>query len=824
MRKGIFRRLAAAAVAAATVFGLAACGGADTGKNTGTNTGNGTANGTVNGSGGEEGYKVGDLSYYSYDSNDKEINKSLFYVNSNTEWGADPAIIYITDGEWAGYYYVYCTSGDIGTTGFCAWRSKNLTDWEDVGPVLLPNSETNWGYKAYWAPAIIYDKGKYYLFYSAPHGSSGDLRYDSCAVSDSPAGPFTEITGPSKTAKDPLLCFEKHTKEIPANLVTDKVGAYGLPGFIKAIGPNPFIDPKTGKRYLFFVADLGGEAGAETSGAYCLEMKDWATPIYSTLRRVTTFGKTKVEGGENILEGGKTNEGPMCRYINGKYYLIFLTYTYYNANYQTRLAVADSPMGPYTKFKIDDGAQVIYTESNFMRQAVGIHGLEYMGDSLMGCYMTFMNNQSYSDKAGKSSARKFAVDELIPVKNSQGQTVLQCNGPSVTPQPLPEALSGYKNVAIGAKVTADNAADGSSVASLTDRVIPYHSNSIGKEFNAKKGKTTVTLDLGDYKTLRAVMVYNSRDTKYMFDEIEKITFDYRKNGETGTVSIGPVRYNKDYAPKGKRAVGSAAIAEFADLDVKKVTIEIQSGDGKDGLAIPEIKLIGKDSDGSSAKAGEKKGALYEPYSFENAVYDYDFRTDCKSTLKIDGELDGEYGKVASRLFLSNNTKSPTYMDLYYHLGNDGVYVFAELHNFDMHYYEGKDFLENNHIDIGISLPTGNVNNNSLEFKLNIAGEGYRYRGVKGSGQWLKSWFKGLSCMKLKNGTIDNLDKSDGFTAEFFVPYSELGVAAGKVPDDVRVYFSYFLNEDDGKIKRTITTTGKGMNETEPSGWKKLKKQ
>ncbi len=764
-------------------------------------------------------YKTGELSYYSYDSKAKEVNKNLFYVNSSNEWGADPAIIYCSEGEHAGYFYVYCTAGEIGTNGICAWRSKNLTDWESLGPVFLPDAETNWGYKFLWAPAIIYDEGKYYLFYSAPWGSSGTLRYDSCAVSNSPEGPFTEITSDTKTAQEPLLIFELHKNEIAQDLVSPAIGHFGTPGFIKAIGPSPFIDPETGKRYLFFVADLGTENNDNTSGAYCLEMEDWATPKYNTLTRITRYGHTTIDGTTKIQEGGNTNEGPMCYYKDGKYYLIFLTYTYYNANYQVRAAVADSVMGPYTKLDMNDGAQVLYTEPNFQRQAVGIHGFTDCGDTLMSSYMTFMNNVDYA-----TGTRKFALDEVVFVENSQGLLTMHCNGPSVTPQPLPEFISGYKNVATEAVITSDNTAEGSDVKYLNDKVIPYHDNSLADEYVAGDGTTTITMEFEDYKTLRSVMVYNSRDYDLMFNQIDSITFDYRKNGKTGNVTIGPVEYNWDYYDQEneKPAVGSAMIAEFDELDVKKVSIKVSVPDEQKQLAIPEIILLGRDSDGSSANAGEKTGALYEKYTFENAVYDYDYRKACSSALAIDGELDEEYGEIAARLFLENDKKSKTYMDIYTYMGDDGLYVLTDMNNYAVKYYEGLDYLENTYVSIGVGLPgKGAVSRDTVEFKVNVAGEQYRYRGVKKSGEWLKGWFTGLCSTTIKNGSLDDLSKADGFKAEFFVPYTELGCEKGEVPDELRLFFGHMINEDDGITKRSVETIGKNMQEKDPSTWKKV---
>lgn len=532
------------------------------------------------------------FTYSCYDTDDKEINKELFYVNSSNLRGADPAMIYVTEGEHAGYFYVYCTTDyKVKNRGFYAWKSKNLTDWEEVGSVFMPVRSRSWGQSPVWAPAIIYDEGKYFLFYSAVWGDDKSLRYDSCAVSDSPEGPFMEITGDTKTVKEPLLIFERHTDEIPAGLVSTAVGHEGTPGFIKAIGPNPFIDPQTGKRYLFFVADLGrGTASSDnTSGAYCLEMEDWATPKYETLTQITRYGKVRPDSNEDISEGGNTNEGPMCYYKDGKYYLIFLTYTYYTANYQTRLAVADSVMGPYTKLPMDDGAQVLYTEPNFQRQNAGIHGLAPAGNSLMGAYMTFMNNVDYSQKQ-----RKFAVDEMVFVKNSDGLPVMYCNGPSVTPQALPEIVSGYRDIAVDARVTAGKPAAGSTAGLLTDRVIPYHDNSPVGEYETGSG-TTFTFAWDGYKTLRAVMVYNSRHKDRMFDQMDTVTLDYRKGGKTGRLTFGPVRYNRGYYDEenDKPAVGSAAIAEFDEIEVNKVTLTVSS-DRKGSIAIPEIILLGKD--------------------------------------------------------------------------------------------------------------------------------------------------------------------------------------------------------------------------------------
>lgn len=758
------------------------------------------------------------LSYYSYDSNDKEMNKSLFYQNSSHEWGADPSILYCTEGEYAGNYFVYCTSGNINTAGIQVWRSTNLTDWELVGNAFMPDVDTYWCYKGFWAPQCIYDEEyeKYYLFYSAPWGSDGTLRYDSCCVSDSPVGPFVEITSDEKTVAEPVLQFELHRNEFNENYYSTQTGHYGIEGFIKVIGPSPFIDPETGKRYLFFVSDLG-ESGAESSGAYCIEMEDWATPKYETLKRITSFGYTTTEETQEIVEGGNTNEGPMCFYKDGKYYLIFLTYTYYNSKYQTRAAIADDVMGPYTKFDLDNGAQVIYTEHNFQRQAVGIHGLTNIGESTFGAYMTFMNNVDYD------GTRKFAVDEIVWVENNDGIKVMQCNGPSVTPQPLPEAISGYKNMSKYATITSDNTANGSDVKYLYDGVIPYHDNSLAPEYFAGDGTTTIRYDFDDYVTLRAVMVYNSKDYNYMFNQIESIKFDYTKNGEKGSVTIGPVEYNWDYYDfdNNKPAVGSACIAEFDELDVNSVTIEIVNPENPDGIAIPEIVLLGKESDGSSANAGEV-GALYDDYSFTNEIVTSDWQN-VESTLAVDCEYNEEYGDPVYRLYADLDETSETYSDLYIYRDDKGVYVFEDIHDKSIFYEADGDLVDNTNTILMIAgKEKGSVDKECVAARIDPSGAVQRSIGVKSQKAWLRSWFTGSHAAKLKSGTLDNLEGCEGYYVELFIPYESLGFNGKEDFDALRIFLGIHCIEDNGVIRRELSTSAKKASQTDPTTWLKIK--
>ena len=104
---------------------------------------------------------------------------------------ADPFIMQASDGR----YYLYCTNEDGG--GFPVRSSSDLITWQEHGLVL--SAETaKWGLKCFWAPECYEIGGRYWLFYSAdwkenPTGALENFRIGA-AVSDTPEGPFTDIS------------------------------------------------------------------------------------------------------------------------------------------------------------------------------------------------------------------------------------------------------------------------------------------------------------------------------------------------------------------------------------------------------------------------------------------------------------------------------------------------------------------------------------------------------------------------------------------------------------------------------------------------------
>jgi beta-xylosidase len=80
---------------------------------------------------------------------------------------------------------------------FPVLHSKNLVDWETVGHVF-PDQLPAWAEAHFWAPEITYEKGKYYIYYTAKK-KGGNLCVGVASASKA-TGPYTD--------HGPLVCQE----------------------------------------------------------------------------------------------------------------------------------------------------------------------------------------------------------------------------------------------------------------------------------------------------------------------------------------------------------------------------------------------------------------------------------------------------------------------------------------------------------------------------------------------------------------------------------------------------------------------------------------
>jgi arabinan endo-1,5-alpha-L-arabinosidase len=142
----------------------------------------------------------------------------------------DPAVLKVPDG----YYYAYATqSGSEGAMrNIQVARSTDLVRWEML-PDALP-AKPAWASRTqdFWAPHVVEDRGRYYLYYSArPDAALTDASRGLClgvATADRPFGPFRD-------SGRALQCG---------------------PGFVN-IDPMAFDDPATGKHLLYWGSGFG---------------------------------------------------------------------------------------------------------------------------------------------------------------------------------------------------------------------------------------------------------------------------------------------------------------------------------------------------------------------------------------------------------------------------------------------------------------------------------------------------------------------------------------------------------------------------------------
>ena len=529
------------------------------------------------------------LSFVYFDKRN-EFDTSLFYGNVQTMKGADPSLIWVDknqDPVEGGYYYAYITANST----INAWRTKDMTNWQNLGAVFRPDLDDFWGDNNFWAPAVIYDQEEklYYMYYSGQwkkYDSQFKSHYISVAKSSSPAGPFTEVV----SNDEPCINFNKMPKDHP--LYEHHSGDQFENGYFASIDAEPFVDPVDNQLYLLLTHDIG--AGYTSSQTYIMKMNSYVDPDYSSIKWISQTGVTSIGGSETIDEG-KVNEGPYMFYNNGYYYLTYSVNTYNEPSYQVRQAISTSPTGPFRKIPVDKGGVIITTDGlGTYTNSSGHHSFIKVGDELFISYHTFLNDSDISE------ARKIRFDKISFVVNEDGLPLIYANGPTVTLQPLPSAVSGYKNIAPSAHIEASNVHENSDIYWLNDGTLKIHDNSIVDECEFNNGKSVISLTFDDYQTIKAIMVYNSNDFYKTFKEIDNIRLYIKKDGvetvsDTGVIPFNYHEYSlidQDYKTV---FAGASSTIEFNDLEVNKIEITVSKSYGESILGISEIQVLGKEN-------------------------------------------------------------------------------------------------------------------------------------------------------------------------------------------------------------------------------------
>jgi GH43 family beta-xylosidase len=222
---------------------------------------------------------------------------------------ADPFLIRAEDGA----FYMYVTGND----GVHAFRSETLCgEYEDIGTVFSVEHG-----KSYWAPAVVFAEGKYYMYVSFMPKDETDCHLQAlhAAVSDSPAGPFTDagrLAAPFS---------------IDAHPVVNRAGMFLF------YSVNDYEAERAG---TYIVADR-----LKTPTQLCGEPVDILRPSLDE----EIFQRDRFRAGQHwhTLEGA-------CYFREGDFhYIIYSGNCYENEYYYLGYAVAESPEDDLTKLHFE---------------------------------------------------------------------------------------------------------------------------------------------------------------------------------------------------------------------------------------------------------------------------------------------------------------------------------------------------------------------------------------------------------------------------------------------------------------------------------------
>ena len=213
-----------------------------------------------------------------------------------------------------GKYYCYATSH---SEGFLVWESDDLVNWSE--PTMCFHAIESWGKSHFWAPEVVYHKGKFVMHYTAMSRELNSLRLG-VAVADSPKGPFRDV----------------HDKPF------FDLGYATIDGSVLICEEGNFF---------YYSRDCceNDVNGIKTSQTWCMRLNDDLTEVISEPMLMTTPTEPYELKSMAMTVPHLWNEGPCVIYRDGKYIMNFSTNFFASNDYAICVATADSPLGPWKK-------------------------------------------------------------------------------------------------------------------------------------------------------------------------------------------------------------------------------------------------------------------------------------------------------------------------------------------------------------------------------------------------------------------------------------------------------------------------------------------
>lgn len=525
-------------------------------------------------------YEASTVTFEDYSkSNETEYDSDLYYRNDLGLDMGDPAIAYEN-----GYYYAYGTRG--GLTFHC-FRSTDLVNWEQLNDCFTP-SAGSWCYNTFlWAPDVQKINGKWYLYYTGGFKSGNATECQlGVAISDTPYGPFTQYTGVN------ALKQTVTQRTVPFQGMED----------CTILDSTVFRDDD-GSLYMYFSYDTRkGKEGHDTNSAeiWGVKMLDAVTWDISTLTRLISPGYKRLSDSARTIawetwspsfeNDFECAEGPYMIKNGGKYYLTYCANSFVDTEYAVGYAVGDSPLGDFVKPNDSflqnmllgvPGQLGTYVNTRYLGFMTGTgHASVFKaGDEYMLAYHAHTNRDIWG-KGEHGEWRSLAIDHLYFDADGAPYT----NGPTYALTAQPEAISGYKNLALQASVRSDGEGTAYLNDNYTNRAI--RTEEVSKEATFRKGINSIEIRFASAVRVRAVNVYNSYDYTKKIDYIKQIDFG---NGKAAVNALFNPRYVNDEL---KFIYPHAAFTVVLDEEIVTDKIII-TFDSQSDFAVGEVEVLGR---------------------------------------------------------------------------------------------------------------------------------------------------------------------------------------------------------------------------------------
>lgn len=446
----------------------------------------------------------------------KEYDYSKFFYNKNHSLNMpDPFVI-----EEDGTYYIYGTTDRVGSNGVDCYATTDFDTYTCYKNIYEFGS--GWVKGAIFAVEVYKINDIFYMYFSA-NDADGN-RALNVATSDSPTGMFKDYVGKDANGNDIDLKNNKWLSD---------------PSYYAALDQTILVDD--GELYLYYSVYHSGYEQYIVG----MNMLDPVTYDMSTRKVLVRPGKDSPELPDNeitlkydweIMRGFWVAEGPCVikSPINNKYYLTYTVNAYDEKAYTVCYAVSDTPLGDYHKpydpdrnwsnlffgyAGLSSRTNKVYQQWAGFHAGTGHHSIFKTGDDYMIVYHGWKNR----GEPDKFDGRDTFIDRVYFDKDGVPYTV----GPTYSPQPLPNAISGYQNIALKAKIVTENIDNGEA---LIDNYVVEHYQLKGedaKESTLNKGKSYIKLTFDKEYDIGGLLIYNSAFYQKKTPEIEYINF---KNG------------------------------------------------------------------------------------------------------------------------------------------------------------------------------------------------------------------------------------------------------------------------------------------------------